>query len=153
MLSKDRTASLWILLTVSFSHMKHKAKSNGQHEIESPRNKAPMEQRIYACPILNTSHFCQMRISRIQHPFRERIEQNICCETTGEHHRAPCKEGILRLLILLAKDDVTILRTGNIQRKDENPQSNYQVICTKGITKEKTDLAQYSVRLFRCKKE
>ena len=65
-----------------------------------------MEQRIYTCPILDTTHLCQMWISCIQHPLRERIEQNICCKTTGEHHGAPRKEGILRLLILLAKDDI-----------------------------------------------
>ena len=153
MLSQNRAASFRIFLTVSFSHMEHKAKGNSQHKIEPPRNKAPVEQRIYACPILDTTHLCQMRIGCIQHPLRERIEQNICCKTTGKHHGAPRKEGIFRLLILLTKDDVAILRTGNIQRKDKNPQSNYQVICTKGITKEKTYLAQYGIRLFRRKKE
>ena len=33
--------------------MKHKAKCNSQHKIETPRNKTPMEKRIYTCPILN----------------------------------------------------------------------------------------------------
>ena len=54
--------------------MEHKAKGNSQYQIESPRNEAPMKQWIYACPILNTSHLCQMRISCIHHPFRKRIE-------------------------------------------------------------------------------
>ena len=107
-----------IFLSISFSDMKHKAKSNCQHQIKSPWNKAPVKQRIYTCPILNTSHLCQMRIGCIQYPFRERVEQYICAKATGKHHGAPCEEGILRLLILLTKDDVTVLRTGNIQRKD-----------------------------------
>ena len=112
-----------------------------------------MEQRIYPCPILDTTHLCQMWISCIQHPLRERIEQNICCKTTGEHHGAPRKEGIFRLLILLAKDDVTILRTGNIQRKDENSKANNQIVCAERVTKEEANLTQHCIRLFRYKKE
>ena len=79
-----------------------------------------MEQRIYTCPILNTSHLCQMRISRIQHPFRERIKQNICCETTAEHHRAPCKEGIFILSLYIAGS-----KYGNIVLGEQNEKPKY----------------------------
>ncbi len=45
--------------TVSLADVEHKAKSGRQYQIKSPRDKAPMEEGIYAGPFLYTAHFLQ----------------------------------------------------------------------------------------------
>ena len=151
--SQNRTARLAVFLTVSFSYMKHKAKRNGQYQIESPRDKAPVKQWKYACPVLNAAKFCDVRICCVQNPLRERIKQNICCQTTGKHHASPCKKGIFWLLIRLSKHNISVFGACQKQRQKENAKSNDQVIRSKGVSKQKSNLAKYLIRLLRCKEK
>ena len=46
-----------VFLASSLSHMQHKAECHRQHQIEAPRDKAPMEQGIHPRPVLNAAHF------------------------------------------------------------------------------------------------
>ena len=108
--SQNRTARLAVFLTVSFSYVKHKAKRNRQHQIESPRDKAPVKQRKYARPVLNAAKFCDVGICCVQDPLGERIKQNIRCQTAGKHHASPGKEGIFRFLIRFSEHNISIFR-------------------------------------------
>ena len=65
MFSKDRAAGFGVFLAVSFSHMEHETKCHRQYQIKSPRDKAPVKQRIDTSPLLDASHFLQMRIGCI----------------------------------------------------------------------------------------
>ena len=98
-LAQNRAAGFRVFLAGSFSYVQHKAECYRQHQIEAPRDKAPMEQGIYPCPVLNAAHLCQMGVGCIQHPFRKRVKQDIRSKTASKHHGAPCKEGILRLFV------------------------------------------------------
>ena len=114
-LAQNRAAGFRVFLAGSFSYMQHKAECYRQHQIEAPRDKAPMEQGIYPCPVLNAAHLCQMGVGCIQHPFRKRVKQDIRSKTASKHHGAPCKEGILRLFVGFTQNNVPILRTRNVQ--------------------------------------
>ena len=114
-LAQNRAAGFRVFLAGSFSYMQHKAECYRQHQIEAPRDKAPMEQGIYPCPVLNAAHLCQMGVGCIQHPFRKRVKQDIRSKTASKHHGAPCKEGILRLFVGFTQNNVPVLRTRNVQ--------------------------------------
>ena len=147
--SQNRTARLAVFLTVSFSYMKHKAKRNSQYQIESPRDKAPVKQWKYACPVLNAAKFCDVRICCVQNPLRERIKQNICCKAARKHHRSPGKKGIFRFLVLLPQYNRTIFRKRQIQREQKNTKSNCKIIDSKGISQKEAYLCKDCVGLFR----
>ena len=115
MLAQQRPAGFRILLAAALADMEHKAEGHSQHQIEAPRDKAPMEQGIYPCPVLNAAHLCQMGVGCIQHPFRKRVKQDIRSKTASKHHGAPCKEGILRLFVGFTQNNIPVLRTRNVQ--------------------------------------
>ena len=114
-LTQKRAAGFGVFLASSLSHMEHKAERHSQHQIEPPRDKAPVEQGVYPCPVLNAAHFCQMWVSCIQHPFRKGVKQDIRSKATGKHHGAPCKEGILRLFVGFTQNNVSVFRARNVQ--------------------------------------
>lgn len=148
LLSDDRKASLAVSLFVPLPAMKHEAERNSKNKIERPGNEAPMEQRENTRPLRDvTAHLSNVRVGRIHDPFCKAIEQNVGGKTAGEHHRAPCEEVVLRLFILLAKDDVSVFGHGEKNRYDQHTKADDQVVAAKRIAKEETDLTDDAIRL------
>ena len=64
--------------------MKHKAEGDGEYQIECPRDRTPVEQRVGAGPGLHGTELCDMRIVRVKDPFTEGVKQDIGCESGGK---------------------------------------------------------------------
>ena len=89
------------------SYMKHKAEGDSEYQIERPRDRTPVEQRVGAGPGLHGTELCDMRIVRVKDPFTEGVKQDIGCESGGEHHARPDEEGIFWLFIRFPEADRT----------------------------------------------
>ena len=68
------------------AHMKHEAKGSGEHDIEAPRDRTPVKERVRARPVLNTSHFRQMRVIGVENPLTQGVKENVRCKPGGKHH-------------------------------------------------------------------
>ena len=58
----------------------------------------------------------------------------------------PCKKGIFWLLIRLSKHNISVFGACQKQRQKENAKSDDQVIRSKGVSKQKSNLAKYLIR-------
>ena len=72
--SKERTAGFRVFLFVTFADMEHEAEGRGQYQIEAPRDRTPVEQRIGGSPVLDTAHLADPVFACIQNPFTKRVE-------------------------------------------------------------------------------
>ena len=80
-----------------------------------------------------------MRIVRVKDPFTEGVEQDIGCESGGEHHARPDEEGIFWLFIRFPEADRTESGKCQIQGQQEDKETDGKIEQAEGIAKDKTD--------------
>ena len=114
MFSEDRAAGFGVFLFMAAAHMKHEAKGSGEHDIEAPRDRTPVKERVCARPVLNTAHFCQMRVIGVENPLTQGVKENVRRKSGGKHHRTPGKIGIERLLIRFSEPDGSVAGKGDV---------------------------------------
>ena len=66
LVSKERAACLRVFLLVAAPYMKHKAEAHGEHQVERPRDRTPVEERVGAGPGLHRAHLGDMRVVGVE---------------------------------------------------------------------------------------
>ena len=153
LVADHRPARFTVSLSGALAHVQHEAERNREHQIKSPGDKTPVEQRENACPLGNGAHLRDVRVRGVHNPLRKGIEQNIRRQTAGEHHGAPCEEVVLRLLAGLSQHNVPVFGHREENRDNQDSQSDYQIIETHRVSKEESHLRDDHVRLLRVNKQ
>lgn len=137
--SEQCAAGFRVFLLMTASYMKHKAEGDSEYQIERPRDRTPVEQRVGAGPGLHGTHLGDMRIVRVKDPLTERVEQDIGRKSGGEHHARPDEEGIFWLFIRLSEADRTESGECQIQGEQEDKETDGEIEQAEGIAKDKAD--------------
>ena len=78
------------------------------------REVGTVKERVCARPVLNTAHFCQMRVIGVENPLTQGVKENVRRKSGGKHHRTPGKIGIERLLIRFSEPDGSVAGKGDV---------------------------------------
>ena len=119
--------------------MKHEAEAHGEHQVERPRDRTPVEERVGAGPGLHRAHLGDMRVVGVEDPLTEGVEQDVSGEAGGEHHAGPHEERVFRLLIRLSEADISKPGESQKQGEQEDEEADCQVEQAEGIAKDKAD--------------
>ena len=118
---------------------KHEAEAHGEHQVERPRDRTPVEERVGAGPGLHRAHLGDMRVVGVEEPLTEGVEQDVSGEAGGEHHAGPHEERVFRLLIRLSEADISKPGESQKQGEQEDEQAYCEVEESECVSEDESD--------------
>ena len=133
--------------------MQHEAEGHREHEVEAPRNWAPVEQRECAGPVHTAAHLHGVRVLPVEDPLAEGVEQDVGGKPRREHHGTPLEEAVLRLLIRCTEHDTAIARERDVERHHGRSETDQEIVQPEAVPQEGPDAAEHGIGRVRQKEK